>query len=324
VVPPPALLTILVFLTVSIVAGQVQQESASSLIEFLNRGQYARDQFGRRVKVPIEEELAHCSDRGNRGAAVSLAKLGGTSLPLLEEALDSIEKRALQSVYAHGTGWLSIVYARNMGPAAVPRLRRLIGNPKLVWFQVQLDHSVALALGLTSYVTESSEGPFQCRLQEPRDGLDRLILGWKQNNRQTIENNLGPNARAALKLLLDGRDLEAMRAELWVGKSGGGSVGYRFGIPGRWSEPEETLELEKAYPTVTIRELLHAELATHFKNRSGDDCGSQRVAFLKTVEVNRQYVVGKRQYLVDPLQYLVDNSDLEELLRLIATCAASK
>jgi len=262
------------------------------------------------VKVHIGQELTGCGDRGDRGSAVSLAKLGGASIPWLEEALDSIEKYGLASVYARGTAWMSLAYARNMGPAAAPRLRRLIADPKLGWFRTKLDHSVALSLGITSYVTEFTEGPFQCRLQEPRDGLDRLILGWKQNDRETIENNLGPNARAALKLLLDGRDWDTMRAELGAGKSAGDSVGYRFDIPGRWSEPEETLEPEKTYPTEAIRELLHAELPTHFKNRSGDDCGSHRVTFLRTDE---EYP-----------HYLVDDSDLGELLRLIATCAANK
>ena len=101
-----------------------------------------------------------------------------------------------------------------------------------------------------------------------------------------------------------------MRADLWAGKSGGGSVGFCFDIPGRWSEPEETLEPEKTYPEPDLRELLHPEVATYFKNGSGDDCGSYRVNFLKTVEENQQY--------------LVDNSDLGGLLRLIATCAANK
>jgi hypothetical protein len=113
------IMRILVFLTASVATGQVQQ-SASSLIEFLNRGHYAHDQFGRRVKVSIEQELTGCGDRGDRGAAVSLAKLGGTSIPLLEEALDSIEKHGLESEYAYGTAWLSLAYARIMGPAAAP------------------------------------------------------------------------------------------------------------------------------------------------------------------------------------------------------------
>jgi hypothetical protein len=305
------MLTFVGFLTPSIATAQVRQESASSLIKFLNRGQYATDQFGRHLKVPIGQELAGCGDRGDRGAAVSLARLGGTIIPLLEEALDSIEKNGLESEYARSTAWLSLAYARNMGPAAAPRLRRLIANPKLGFFRTKLDHSVALSLGITSYVTESAEGPFQCRLQEPRDPLNELILAWKKNDRKKIEENLGPNAKAALKSLLKGRDWEVMRAHLWFDKSAGGSMGFSFGIAGRWSEPEETLEPEKTYAEPALLELLHPELVAHFKNRLGDDCGSHPVSFLRTDEEDYPH-------------YLVDNSDLRELLRLIATCAANK
>jgi hypothetical protein len=103
-----------------------------------------------------------------------------------------------------------------------------------------------------------------------------------------------------------------MRAELWQGKSGGGvAVGYRFEVPGRWSEPEETLEQESGVLAAPITEGPHFDLDTQFTNRSGGDCGRHSVKFVETPAG-----VGPGH-----LMYLVDNSDIGDLLSLIAACA---
>lgn len=98
-----------------------------------------------------------------------------------------------------------------------------------------------------------------------------------------------------------------MRAELWPGESGTGiAVGYRFEGPSLWSEPEDALD-ERVYEE-TLPE--SPELETNFKTRSGADCGTHRVKFLKVAPAY--------------LEYLVDNADLESFLRQIASCAAAK
>ncbi len=86
------------------------------------------------------------------------------------------------------------------------------------------------------------------RYEEPRDVLDQLILAWERNDRPLLEASLAPGARAALNSLLAGTTWVGLRGELWPDRSGGGvALGYRFDISGRWSEPEETLEEDRAY-----------------------------------------------------------------------------
>jgi len=135
---------------------------------------------------------------------------------------------------------MSLVYAKVRGAAAFPRLRELIENPRLEPFQNMLGESVALSLGLTSYLA-SSAIPLDsdmCGSLEPRYSVDRLILAWEREDQSVFENALGPNAR---KAMLDGGGWLALRAELWRGRSSDWvAVGYRFEIAGCWSEPEDT------------------------------------------------------------------------------------
>jgi hypothetical protein len=103
-----------------------------------------------------------------------------------------------------------------------------------------------------------------------------------------------------------------MRAELWPGKSGGGvAVGYRFEVPGRWSEPDDTLEEKTGDVAAPIMEAPHFDLDTQFTDRSGRNCGRHNVKFVKTPTA-----VGPGD-----LMYLVDNSDIGDLLSLISACA---
>jgi len=238
--------------------------------------------------------------------AVSLAALGSAATPAIEEALDSIEKEGVQSRLYRATFWLSLAYAKIMGPAAFPRLRRMIENPQLESFHNSLGDSVALSLGLTSYVASSSVliSPSNCYDQEPHHGLDRLILAWERNDQRAVEEGLGPNARAALKSMLSVGGWDALRAELWRGSSRDAAVGYRFEAPGRWSEPEETAGQES--PRVGWRD---PEIDTVFKTGSGADCGRHTVKFLTQTSPR-------------PAQYLIDNADLRDLLRLVTSCAA--
>ena len=136
----------------------------------------------------------------------------------------------------------------------------------------------------------------------PRDVLDQFILAWERNDQQWVEASLGPNAKAALQSLLNGRTWAKMRAELWRGKSDGRvAVGYRFVDSGWWSEREQPLPIN-----LDARKPANPE--TLFTNSSGGECGRHSVRFLDADEGNHTI-------------YRVDNPDLGDLLHVISSCA---
>jgi hypothetical protein len=288
--------------------GQTKQRSPGDLIRYLI---YQSERPDREASLLGLFSCGHVEE--DRAVAASLVKMGISAIPAIEEAIKSIDERGEQSEFAMNAVWLLDAYARIKGPAAQPRLRSLIGNPKLVFLQAGLGDSVALSLGLTSYVSEFKvpTNIVDCsRPLEPRHALNQLILAWERNDRPWLEASLGPAARTAMESLLKGRSWASMRAQFWDTKTaGGGAVGYRFAIPGRWSEPEETLEEEAENGDLTPSPL-NPEIETLFSNASGGDCGRLRIRFLQT------QAGGKR----GPLPYLVDNPDLGLLLRLIASC----
>jgi len=289
---------------------RAQGVSPADLIAFLT---YQSD---RPEKRAVMLGMASCGHfREDRAAARSLVRLGFSVVPSIEEALDSIERSGERSPFVLGAGWLLDVYAQIEKGAAYPRIRKMMDNPRLYFLRLELDSSMALSLGLTSYVS-GSRAPmriFHCnRVQEPRDTLDQLILAWVRNDRPWLEASLGPNARAALQSFLKGKTWATMRKQLWHGRSDGAvAVAYRFDIKGTWSEPGETLE-EKIEGESAPLESVHPEIETLFRNGSGRDCGRQRVKFLDT------------RSMTEPLRYRIDNSDLGELLRSIAACAATE
>jgi hypothetical protein len=270
--------------------------------------------------------------------------LGIFAAPALEEALDSFEARAKKSEVALKARWLLLAYARIKGQAAYPRLRRLYDNTSLAEYAIGLDSAVALALGLTSYVSAlrgmQMQGFHQCsganstvslsrtpcvapareipyrtircdRGAEPKDTLDRLILAWETDDRVSLEASLGPAARAALDRLVEGKTWAAMRAEFRSNASGRAvAMGYRFALSGRWSEPDETLEEEGRQPIGRIS--VNPEIDTLFKNNSGGDCGKFRLMF-RDAPPNLTSGPGR-------VEYAIDNANLAELLRLISAC----
>ena len=247
-------------------------------------------------------------------AATALARLGDSAIPEIEKALNAMENRGGPRGY--GSMWVQLAYARIKGPSAYPRLRRLEDDSKEAFERDNLDSAIALSLALTSYVSNSrlpirniscTRGP------EPRDAVDQLILGWERNDRSWLERSLGPRARTALKALLQGKTWAAMRSELWSAKPDDRvAVGYRFNIPGHWSEPAHTLEQQPASRDNTRISLKDEfNIDTVLTDSSGTDCGTRPVALLKS----RTSAVGREKYLID-------NSNLGDLLRLISSCAA--
>lgn len=192
----------------------------------------------------------------------------------------------------------------------------MIARPRLNFFQAGLDNAIALSLGLTSYVSSSRRvyagETIYCDGETPRDVLDQFILAWEKNNRPSIEASLGPNAKAALQSLLEGRTWAAMRADVWTGKSRGDvAMGYRFDNAGRLTKPAETLIEEDAEHQVVDHARIpeNVELDAFLTNSSGDDCGKRKIKFFSPKDT----VV---------LKYFIDNSDLRDLLSAIAACAA--
>jgi hypothetical protein len=246
----------------------------------------------------------------SRVAAAELASFGTQAIPAIEGALDSIEKYGSASDYIGG-GWLLYSYAKIKGSAAYPRLRRMQLRPGLGGLKDAFSGSIALALGLTSYIV-ASDTPLDvfCRAQVPRDTLDRFVLAWMKHNRSLMEECIGPNARVALNSLLQGKNWTELQSEYWPdGASNNAAMGYRLEIPGPWADPTETLVSD---PGVVrhVRDPENPTIPVVFTNSSGRDCGRQTIKFLSPTRLTAL-----------PWRYLIDNADLGDLLRTISSCA---
>jgi hypothetical protein len=343
---PKICLIVLLTTTSNSAIGQTEPQSPRDLIRYLTYQADRPDIHGIfSVAFSCGTTLGEAQDQ--RALTRSLVALGSPAVPAIEEALDSFEAYGYKSKVQPGMAWLLYTYARIKGPAAYPRLHRLIGNPMLGSWAVGIDNSIALEFGLTSYVSSFREtghpaqhecaapgsdtgslGPkpckpplheipvesFRCdRGAEPRDVLDKLILPWETNDRLSLEATLGPTAASALTELLKGRTWATMRSASWPRMAQKNvEVGYRFHVSGRWSEPEETLEEHR--PAGNLEEDYdHPEIETSFTNRSGHACGDLRLKFFSTPETRIR---------LGSIRYLIDNADLANLLQLIGSCAA--
>lgn len=295
--------------------GQMRDWSPSQLIAFLTYQSVERR--GRPMSFSCG------ADKVDREVAKSLAMIGGSAIPSIIRALDSIEKSGAESEYACAAGWLLLAFAKIEGPAAFPRLQQMIGKPGLSFLTEELDTAVELSLGLTSYVSASSSAiPIvRCARQgEPRDALNRLVLGWEKNERQSFESSLGPSARASLGSLLKGRSWGEVRRLFWNDKPTREiAIGYRFETTGPWSEPEETLA-DKDYGGPAMPE--NPRINVVFKDRNGADCGQRTLIFVRYPMLDPTLAARRGIEREQSLPYYVDNSDIVDLLRLIGSCAS--
>jgi hypothetical protein len=249
----------------------------------------------------------------NRVLARALVSLGAASIPHLDAAFDAIEDRGLRSPFAENAVWMFFAYAKIEGTSAYARLRNMASDPKLVSLQAGLDASIALSLGLTSYVSDSRKmsSGVVCRNEQPRDALDRLFLAWEKDDRRSFEAQLGPSARAALKALLNGTTWAEVRTDYWRGKRAHGiALKYRVDTPGPWSEPPETLEDKVEGIAATPAQPAEFRLNVHLRSGPGVECGDRAVVFVRTA--SGETSIGR---------YLIDNSDIASLLRAMTTCA---
>jgi hypothetical protein len=243
----------------------------------------------------------------NRRLADALVNNGVSALPDIERALDSIGHYGDKSKFAVNAQWLLEAYARIKGRSAFRRLHAMSDNPHFAFLQFALDNSVATSLALKSFLPASQPlgVPRLCNLiQEPRDTLDQFVVAWLRSDRQYLEATLGPNAKPALQSWIGERTWASVRAGMWRGRSGHNvAVGYRFETAGWWSEREQPLQVR-----LDTRSPVNPEVDTAFTNASGLECGRRRVKFVKSGGVR--------------VSYLIVNSDPEDLLQLITSCAA--
>jgi hypothetical protein len=182
--------------------------------------------------------------------------------------------------------------------------------------RARLDSAIAVALGITSYVSDVNgfvldKGMCHDLFEviEPRDALNRVILGCESNNEEMVKKSLGPRSRTALDSLVADRSWEALKAELWPGASSGAvAVGHRFEVGEGWSQPWDRPE-GKALTLINPPNNPEAEVV--FVDSSGSACGRRRIKFLITQ-------AGLAHY-----ENFVNNSDVGDLLRVVSSCAAA-
>lgn len=118
----------------------------------------------------------------DREAALMLVRLGQPAALEIEHEIDTLETTG--NVRDRGWGWLLLVYAKIKGQTAYPRLQRMARDPRFALLQIGLDNSIALALSLTSYVSDAQPlaRRFRCRPEHPRDVLDQFILAWERGD----------------------------------------------------------------------------------------------------------------------------------------------
>ena len=286
------------------------QQSASDLIAFLTY-RNGRETEG---KFMISWGKIYQESLDNERATRSLVELGASAMPDLERELDRLEKSSGAWGDFSGAAWLLLAYAEIDGRDAYPRLSRMSRNPNIIAAGIDVDSSIAVSLGLTSYVssvTEPVKGSFTgFRPQEPREALDNAILAWERNDHEWLEKNIGSRAKAALISMLKGRNWSEVRAELWPGASSGDvAIGYRLDVPGRWSQPYMAESLREAWGEVDLQRVpANPAIRTLFTDGKGRACGERVVEFSQDG---------------GPTKYLVDDPKLGDLLRLIGECAAT-
>ncbi len=245
----------------------------------------------------------------HRATARSLVDRGTRAVPELEQAIISYENHGPEKEFVDNIAWLLYAYARILGQDAYNTLRRMLLNSSLRPIHKALDTSVALSLGLTSYVDGLRVHAVPiCRAQEPRDALDDLIIAWLNGDRHSFESDLGPAADRALKAISTVEGWQSLRGRLRPQtKPETAAVGYRFDAIKRWSEPEETLE-DKVRPAAASAYPSDVILNTSITDSAGRHCGTLEVSFVQAAGST-------------PVRYLVNSSNLEDLLRSITLCA---
>ncbi len=187
----------------------------------------------------------------NRALAKALATTA--AIPAMEAKLSDIEAAGSHDFSALNANWLLLAYAHAKGPSAYNRLRQLYRLPE---YAEDLDRAIALARGLTAYMSTHNRPPvrprgFRCDQggdQSPRDALNIFIRHTLANTPKSI------------------------------------GIGYRFHNQGRWSEPIETLEEARLpHPEFGHPVVIETTLYSH----TGSICESIKIQFQPAKRTDR-------------------------------------
>lgn len=258
-----------------------------------------------------EMGISPCSAERRYGSLVeALASEGIRRLPEVERALQSIEDEGTASEFATNGQWMARVYAKILGAEALPRLRRMAGDPKLAGLQLHLDAAMATSLGLNAMVSTSATvgRRFPCNgTVDLSSALDPFLAAWQKNDAGAFERSLGPQTRRSLELLLADRSWAEFRAEFRPAQARPGAVGYRLRdsgpAPGR--PFTDSLTARGSQDAGPHRNVVMVEFTDAF----GANCGMKRLEFSKVAGAGS----------LDPS--FVEVPELGEVLRMIWACS---
>jgi hypothetical protein len=277
-----------------------RRERAADLIRFINREE----------KFPGVIECVHdlAEARESRAAARELVQLGAPALPEIERVMESLETDAYHSPYYRSAIWSFLAYAHLTGAKALPRFRAMMGKPQFAQFQEMLGPAAAASLNITSYVDRffSSRGGnlSSCVSAEPWEGLERLILGWEQEDREFMETGLGPIAKNSLDELLQQQSWDEFMHGLRPRRQWGRAMGFRVESNELWNQPQMTLDPRADGGRAVTMALVEAQhdIDATLVDASGERCGRVQVRF----SIHSHFVV--------------DSPDIRALLASISAC----
>lgn len=237
-----------------------------------------------------------------------LVSFGERSAPALEQEFDAISKKGGDGQHTPNLQQLFYVYARIRGARAFPLLRDMELRPNLGSETVSIDGAIAVALGLTSYLSiahPSLRVLVDCQGQQPRDALDQMIVSWERGDPLWFETSLGENAARAVAVK-DDEEWRAFRRAFWR-DSPNAAIGYKFQVPGSLSDSSMLIPFQARVPN-DERKL---DLDTAFYDRNGRNCGHMMIKLIQEATPKPPGY----------LRYVVDNPNVAEVLQLISACA---
>lgn len=269
------------------------------LIDFLNYQKHARPGFGE-----LQAGIFSCGTaNADRTAAIELIGLGEKAIPEIEKELREIEKPTGRHRY--GARWIQQAYAQLRGRSAYDQLFRIAYDSRQSRGLSSNEDAIALALGITSYVTSQTAvgRNFRCSgPEEPRDALNRLLAGWLRSDRDAIVSALAPAAKASFENLAPSPSWRSGAPE-WT------AVGYQFDGGGSWAEP--AARLSQTHQIDARQEARTVELTGQLKSFDGQPCDNFRLRVVqRTPAEDGRY-----------LRYAVDLDDVAAFLQSVSTCA---
>jgi hypothetical protein len=236
-----------------------------------------------------------------------LVSLGERSVSALEEEFGAISKKGDNAQYSKNTALLLYAYARIRGARAFPLLRDMDLSQRFSFAAVPLDGAIAVALGLTSYLSiahPSLRVLVECQGQQPRDALDQMVVAWERGDLLWFETGLGETAARAVAV--NDEDWQAFRRTFWR-DAPNAAIGYKFQVPGNLSEPSMRTPIQARVPNGEEK----FDVDTAFYDRNGRNCGHMMIEFIQSATPKPPGY----------LRYAVDNSNIADVLQLISACA---